>query len=176
LAQYRIDRLHLRPFRLLIPHAQFICEASLDQSFELKPGTALLGMASPFNVLNDIPNSEGDAFWTLMFPEAQHGPTEMLHRTVSISITCFVRCPFSEPVISVCLWRNVVRRTPMPVAAIDEYDDLRPGECDVGTPSPVEGEWPINSVTQPLPVEQAPHGDLRRRIATFVRLHGPAST
>ena len=83
-----------------------------------------------------------------MLPEPDHCPSVLPEDAVNLGIAFHVSADLGLPEESIGLWRNSVRRTRMPEAAINEYGDASPDEREI---------WPTRKATaQPVAQPGAP--------------------
>jgi len=67
-----------------------------------------------------------------MLPEAKNPPTLRLEKKSHLRVTLKVAFELSVPKASIRFWADPVRRTAMPLAAIDKNSDPSRGKYDIG--------------------------------------------
>jgi hypothetical protein len=67
-----------------------------------------------------------------VFPYTHYGPSDLRQRQTRSAITIDIASDFWSPIFAVTnVWSVAVLRASMKEAAIDEYRNLEPGECNV---------------------------------------------
>lgn len=111
-----------------------------------------------------------------MLPVAQHDPAGVGQCPVRLGVALAVARDLLLPVVGMGLGRrSAVLGAAVPEAAVDEHGDLEACEDDVGPAAQIGERTDVDPVTQPMGVQQAPHGHFRLRIARPIGLHRPSS-
>lgn len=110
-----------------------------------------------------------------MLPEPEHEPASFPQPLVGIPVSVDISNNFFRPVTGICLGRDVMLRTAMPVAAIDEHRDLRRTEDQVRRPAKIREGTGGYPVPQPCGMHEPPDQDLRLRVTAADRLHVAAA-
>jgi len=101
----------------------------------------------------------------LVLPEPQYGPPGSRQAGVRVAVPPHVPEDLLLPLRGVRPRPRRVDRARVPEAAIDEHDDLRADECEVGPPSGGR-QRPVDAVAQAEAVDGGSQGELARRVAT----------
>jgi hypothetical protein len=107
----------------------------------------------------------------IVFPESKNRPPGTTEHRISVLIALLVRADLLEPELRVRLRRLEVSGTTVPVAPVDEDRQSQSREGDICAAATVEVERRIHAVPEATRVQETSYGNLRRRIASAVRLH-----
>jgi hypothetical protein len=106
----------------------------------------------------------------LMLPEPQHDPPRGRQAGIRVAVPPDVPEDLLLPPRGVRPRPRRVDRARVPEAAIDEHDDLRADECEVGPPSGAR-QRPVDAVAQAEPVDGRTNGELAECVARGCRQH-----
>ena len=113
-----------------------------------------------------------DLLRSFMLPVAQHNPPGVDQCPVRLGVALTVAHDLLLPVVGMGLGRrSAVLGAAVPEAAVDEHRDLEACEDDVGPAAQVGKGAGVDPITQPMGVQQTPHGHFRLRIARPIGLH-----
>lgn len=106
-----------------------------------------------------------------MLPVAAHRPTGLAEPIIRVAVPLSVRGDLGSPERPIGAWNDVVLRTTVPVAAVDEYRDPTPCEDDVPAASTIDHERMIDPVAVAERMERTTDAEFRTGVPSTVRPH-----
>ena len=106
-----------------------------------------------------------------MLPHSDHGPTVLGKPAVRLLVPLLVSRELLPPPVGVRARKRRMLRARVPEAAVDEHDDLRPREDDVGAASSIELERLLNAEAISTPMQGGSKRELRRRMRSSRPAH-----
>jgi hypothetical protein len=106
-----------------------------------------------------------------VLPEPEHKPSGIRESLIGVTVPLDVAYDFFRPISRIHLGWNIVLRTAVPIAAVDEDSYFRWSKNHVGCPTEA-GKWACaDAVAQPLGMDESPDPLLRLSVAVADRLH-----